>query len=230
MEFILICNTKGIIEEILSDKSNEMEVGKSLFPFVDHFSVSKILTFFQTVGTTKHVLNWDINFQFQEKIKSLSVSGIFHQNQIILQAFEPKEISNQFLEELTDMNNQQNNLLRQSIKENYQHKSSDELELKNTQLKNEIQQLKKLLIQQNQYNDQLAYQLEEIKTERTHNKEELDNALSLCCAEIQASVKRIKLDYLNETHLSEDEVYEIVDQIEIMQSYLQPLTVNRYEQ
>ncbi len=229
MEFILICNTKGIIEEILSDKSNEMEVGKSLFPFVDHFSVSKILTFFQTVGTTKHVLNWDINFQFQGKIKSLSVSGIFHQNQIILQAFEPKDTSNKFLEDLTDMNNQQNNLLRQSIKENYQHKSNDELELKNTQLKNEIQQLKKLLIQQNQYNDQITSQLEEIKTEEIQKKEKLDDTLTLCCAEINESIKRIKQDYLNETHLYEDEVYEIVDQIEIIQSYLQPLTVNNYE-
>ena len=229
MEFILICNTKGIIEEILSDKSNEMEIGKSLFPFVDHFSVSKILTFFQTVGTTKHVLNWDINFQFKEKIKSLSVSGIYHQNQIILQAFEQKNSSNQFLEELTDMNNQQNNLLRQSIKENYQHKSTNELEQKNTQLKNEIQQLKKLLIHQNKHNDQLAYQLEAIKTEHTHNNEELENAFSLCCAEIQASVKRIKQDYLNETQLSEDELYEIESQIEIIQSYLQPLTVNNYE-
>jgi hypothetical protein len=226
MEFVLICNTQGIIEEIIHDSSHELETGHSLFPFVDHFSVSKILTFFQTINATKHVSNWDINFQFKEKIKSFSVNGILHQNQIILQAFEVNDATNHFLEELTEINNQQNNLLRQSIKENYQNKPANELELKNTQLKNEIQQLKKLLIQQNQQKDQLVYQLEEIKTEQTHNKEQLDNALSLCCAEINASIKRIKQDYLKETHHSEDEVYEIIDQIEIIQSHLQPLTVN----
>lgn len=224
MEFVLICNTQGIIEEIIHDSSHELETGHSLFPFVDHFSVSKILTFFQTIGATKHVSNWDINFQFKEKIKSFSVNGVLHQNQIILQAFEVNDASNHFLEELSEMNNQQNNLLRQSIKENYQTKPVSVIQHQNTQLKNELHQLKKKVIQLNQEKDKLLYNLTEEKNQSTIEKEYIENTISLACEEMQASIKRIKQDYLTETHQYENEVYEIIDQLNKVQFSLQALT------
>lgn len=224
MEFVLICNTQGIIEEIISDSSHQMETGHSLFPFVDHFSVSKILTFFQTVGATKHVSNWDINFQFKEKIKSFSVNGVLHQNQIILQAFEVNDASNHFLEELTEMNNQQNNLLRQSIKENYQNKQSDGLFQQNTQLKNEIHQLRKKIIQLNKEQDNLLREITIEKNQHLSENTSLENSILMACEEIQAAVQRIKQDYINTTHQYECEVYEIIDQLTKIQFHIQTLT------
>ena len=219
MEFVIVCSEKGIIQEIIQDSTKQLTVGNSLFPFVDSFSIPKILTFYQELENKGSALNWEINFCVEEHIVAFVISGMIRKDEMQIFGYTTSDETDQVINRLSELSNEQSTLLRSSIKENIKNKvfssKQDDLEVLNS-LKNENKWLKKQLIEVNQISDkQIESKLiscNKINQQLVNSREKLE----LIYDELVYSVDLITEDYTNKKFSKQKELEEISNQLNLL--------------
>lgn len=223
MEFVIVCSEKGIIQEIIKDSTNELTIGNSLFPFVDSFSIPKILTFYQEIQQNGSALNWEVNFCVNESLCSFTISGIFRANEIQIFGYTASDNTEKVINDLSDLSNQQSLLLRSSIKENIKNTKLSEQEDGQIQLlalKNENKWLKKQWISANQEVDK---QIESKLSGFNAMKAQLPilhEKLELIHDELAYSVQLITEDYAANVLSRRNELSEITAQLNMFNELL----------
>ncbi len=113
------CTRNGEILEVLRNDFRFLIAGyqTSLKYFVDQDSYTKFTSFLKDVTGSESTLNWEINCSHQQQIKTFIFSGLVLEDQLLIVITENKSQTDQLLEEILKINNQQTNLLREAIKE-----------------------------------------------------------------------------------------------------------------
>ncbi len=216
MEFALVCNEKGIVQEITLDTSSQLTIGNSLFPFVDSFSIPKILTFYQEIENKGIALNWEINFCFEDMLIALVVSGIKRNKEIQIFGYSAHDNNQKIIDELSAINNSQSLLLRSSIKENIKHAVQRDPESDKAfilSLQNENRLLKNQVISSSRiFEKQLNEQEHKIKL-LLKKDNELKEELLIIYDEIKCSTELIIKDYRQAVFTKQGELEEIQSQL-----------------
>jgi hypothetical protein len=224
MEFAIVCNEKGIVQEITLDTSCQLTIGNSLFPFVDSFSIPKILTFYQEIENKRIALNWEINFCFEDKLIALVVSGIKRNNELQIFGYSAHDDNQKIIDELSAINNSQSLLLRSSIKENLKHaiqrnpQSDKEIIVS---LQNENNLLKNQVISSSRIFEKQLYDKEQQLKIAQKKEKELKEELLLIYDEIKCSTELISKDYQQEVFTKQGELEEIQSQLFELNSLLE---------
>ncbi len=145
MEFALVITHEGQIIEIFKDDFNFFQINVALIHKVDVYSRGKFLNFLKEVQKHTFLSDWEINILFQEELIGVKFSGIYTHDTIIVTGTSIKSSDATFLDEFSELNNQQNTFLREQIKELHKIQSSQKNDwiVENTALKKEISYLKK---------------------------------------------------------------------------------------
>lgn len=197
----IFCKQDGTINEILLDQINLPDYISPSQPFIslfDNDSINKAQLFFSTLKYQKSALDWELNINHDNKIKTLSFSGCLSDNELIIIAVTSKDYIDDFYEQLVKLNNKHIDLLKCIYHEKISTKSEqlqkekllyEELARVNNELVNTQRELAKKNIQLKVLND------------------EKNRFLGIASHDLMTPLSTINtyLEFLNEDDLTEDE-------------------------
>ena len=146
--FAVLCNENRIIREVIRNELDEGDTivpGNSLTGIIDEDSIEKYFHFLTTLRRDHALYDWDINIRSGGKIDPLYfVGGVFDGNMLIV-ASASKSQADFYYAELLRMNNEQTDMLRETIKEKTDRTYFEQL----TELNNELADLQRDLHKKN---------------------------------------------------------------------------------
>ena len=115
--FIVRCDQTSLIKDILQDNESLFTKGNLLLKYTEISSYGKLLSFFKEVKTKGTSIGWELNLQFKNRYRSLYLAGIYEDDiYTVIGTSDVKETRNYF-NDLMVMSNQQQNVLREALKE-----------------------------------------------------------------------------------------------------------------
>lgn len=133
-DIVIVCDLKGIIVRIIKSDLGWAAfpmIGQSIVDSADNGSKSKMIRFLYEVIDMHKALNWEINLNIRNQLKTVSISGEQIDNKhICLGIVSKPEILN-YYEEIMAINNEQLNEIRKlsklksSVEEEYEKKIKD---------------------------------------------------------------------------------------------------------
>lgn len=119
-QFSIFCDFEGNVTEILQDDSHVLQtslVGSLLFSIVVPGDLDKILNFFLELKRKKTAIGWEINITTQAGAETFSFFGGIFDDQVGIAAATTKNGAQLLFTELTRINNEQANIIRELTKE-----------------------------------------------------------------------------------------------------------------
>jgi two-component system, OmpR family, sensor kinase len=148
--YVFICNTEGVIKEVIQDsmKSNLTPMpGKGIVSLVIPDDAGKCLTFLMEIKNKRMVFDWEMDIPVDDEIKPAYFFGGAYQDNFFIGAARKREDTDRFFEEFMRMNNEQTNLIRNSIKD---QQENEKLYFELSKLNNELINLQRDLNKKNQ--------------------------------------------------------------------------------
>ena len=115
--FILRCDQTSFIKDILQDNESLFKVGDLLLKYTEISSYGKLLSFFKEVKSKGTSIGWELNLQFNKRYRSLYLAGIFEDDIYTVIGTSDVEETRNYFNDLMVMSNQQQNVLREALKE-----------------------------------------------------------------------------------------------------------------
>ena len=119
--FSIYCNMEGLVTEILQDEDHLLPfsmIGNMLFSIVVPGDLDKILNFFLELKKNRNAIGWEINVTTRAGAKTFSFFGGIFDGRIGIAAATTKNGAEQLYNGLTQVNNEQTNIIRALSKEN----------------------------------------------------------------------------------------------------------------
>lgn len=128
-DLVVVCDVKGIVQRIVKNNLSLATfpiIGQSILNYADPSCKRKTIKFFHQVLDLHTSLNWEINLKVHNKLRTFSVSGVSIDYKYILLGFiDDPEILHLY-DEISKVNNEQMNKIRELYKENaYKAKTSE---------------------------------------------------------------------------------------------------------
>ena len=145
---IITCDARGIIEEIICNSLLDCKrdiLLKHFFDIVDPESRSRAQNFLDIINMNKSIFNYEINIILEDKIQPLSFGGISYKGQILIIATNENSIMNKLFEEMSLINNEQANIIRNLFKKTERFSGSGNSDIESNAF-NQISQLNNELI------------------------------------------------------------------------------------
>jgi signal transduction histidine kinase len=156
--FAVICDERGIINEILRDDFNiipEYGEGKLFFSIVDSENRSKAMRFMADIKAEKVAFDYQMNIMVSETLKTFSFIGILVDDNFLIIGAGNYQEAIEFTNFLQEVNNEQANMIRQLVKEKgelkkQKEKTGEELSLNDlSELNNELINLQREMSKKN---------------------------------------------------------------------------------
>jgi hypothetical protein len=204
MSFALILNKEGLITSIIKDTSSHFTIGTSIINSIDSFSKTKFLALLNRLISQKAEHDVEINFKWNEIIKGYRINAIHLEQNILLSGTSKKSKEIEIIEEFSEINSEQNQFLRNQIKQVQKiHQTHEEnFAVENIQLKKEISFIKKELVKKNHEIQKSENQIKTIKNEFFELIDEIKSSLIL-----------IQTDYLQHSFNNENQILEIKEML-----------------
>ena len=125
----LNCNLQGTIQQVVRDDlglTSPDTPGQSLFSLLESACVDKAALFLHTLNEQAATFDWELNIRLEDQRFTLLFSGCKTTNALLIVASSSQAESNQFYQELVNINNEQTNQLRDLIKAQVSDKSSED--------------------------------------------------------------------------------------------------------
>jgi len=119
--FSIYCNMEGLVTEILQDEDHLLPfsmIGNMLFSIVVPGDLDKILNFFLELKKNRNAIGWEINITTRAGAETFSFFGGIFDGRIGIAAAKTKNGAEQLYIGLTQVNNEQTNIIRALSKEN----------------------------------------------------------------------------------------------------------------
>ena len=119
--FSIFCNMEGFVTEILQDEDHLLPlsmIGNMLFTIVVPGDLDKILNFFLEMKKNRNAIGWEINITTRAGAETFSFFGGIFDGRIGIAAAKTKNRAEQLYNGLTQVNNEQTNIIRALSKEN----------------------------------------------------------------------------------------------------------------
>lgn len=209
MEFALILNQDGLILDVLKDDTSLLKINTPFILSVDIYSRAKFLNFLRDIKVSTFLNDWELNFLINKELAGVQLNGVCAGETIVLSGTTKKSNEAEYIDEFSEMNNQQNAFLREQIKALHKFQSTYKNEWieENVTLKKEVTFLKKELLDRNNTNEQLANQIELTKKHLSKMKEDYFEVSD----EIRSSLQLLQRDYELCVHQNEEQIIEIKD-------------------
>jgi hypothetical protein len=209
MELALNLNQDGLILDVLKDDQILCKKGLPFVQLVDIYSRGKFLNFLREIKTAIFLNDWEVNLLIEDELIGLKLSGVSFDNKVILTGTSSKSTEAEYIDEFSEMNNQQNAFLREQIKALHKMQSTQKNEWieENQTLKKEVSFLKKELVERNQTNELLSNEIKNSKIQISKLKDDYWDVSD----EIRSSLQLIQRDYEICDQKNEDQIFEIKD-------------------
>ncbi len=195
---VFTCDGNGIVQDILRDDLKVLTsdlIGKSIISLLDPSALAKGRVFWQNLKAHAAAFDWELTFKLDGQVRVLYVAAGKVWDQVLVVATPSRGgITTAFYEELMQINNEQVNLLRSTLKDqskllqaNKECESRDEkfyTEL--TRLNNELVTMHRKLAKENAERKRLQDQLQEY----TENLEQM----------VQDKVRELELERAKVIH------------------------------
>jgi signal transduction histidine kinase len=154
----VVCDPYGRILRILKNDlpdSLELPSDGSLTSVIDDNSMQKFFTFLYRMRREKALYDWSINVRGTQEVLELYFVGGMNGDEMIIVASTSKKVAGSYFEEVMRMNNEQTNLIRETMKQRSEAPSADaggeEREIYDdfTRLNNELANLQRDLQKKN---------------------------------------------------------------------------------
>ncbi len=119
--FVLWCDDSANVLEVIRKGKLNIGVGENLNNYVHEDSRYKFDNLLKKVKSEKMQYGWEINFRTEGQIKQLFLTGIYRDNQTCLIALNDLSDTANYVEEMLQLNNEQNNHIRDLLKQNNQY-------------------------------------------------------------------------------------------------------------
>jgi hypothetical protein len=209
MELALNLNLDGLILDVLKDDKIVFEKGLPFVQIVDIYSRGKFLNFLREIKSAIFLNDWEINLLISDELVGVKLSGVCFEDRVVLIGTSTKSAEAEYIDEFSEMNNQQNAFLREQIKALHKIQSTQKNDWieENQILKKEVSFLKKELVDRNHTNEQLSNEIKNSKVQLSKLKEGYWDVSD----EIRSSLQLLQRDYEICEQQNEDQIFEIKD-------------------
>jgi len=220
----LFCSREGQIHEVLRDDFQLItdENLTDLEDYVDQDSSQKLIGFLIEVNRLGSALNWEINCSYQEMVQTFIFSGLVLEDQMLIVLTERKSQTDQLLEEILRINNQQTNLLRETIQEKQKILASQQND--EQQVFDQISELNNELVSLQRTVEKQRAELERLNAQKDHflgmAAHDLRNPLGAIMSfsefledDLQAVLSQDQAEFLEIIHSSSRYMLDLVDDL-----------------
>lgn len=113
------CNLDGEVIEFIHknvELKNEVYIGKPFYTLLDSGSWEKCHEFLKNILDKKVALDWEMNISFKGKVTVMYFSGFLVEDKLLIFGVGSRDETTLFIEEISNINNQQLNSLRMAMK------------------------------------------------------------------------------------------------------------------
>lgn len=118
--FIILCDSAGLILEVLADHTGLLDAykpGQPLALFFDSSSVDKALQFMQAIRKNQAAFDWELDIRDQDRLVTMFFAGVlFEEKLLIMASVSRSKVVLSFYEEIMRISHEQNNQLRSMLK------------------------------------------------------------------------------------------------------------------
>jgi signal transduction histidine kinase len=150
--FALLCDTHGNVTNVLNDSLGLGAVIQPGMPFARLAapgSLGKALSFVTEINAQGAAFDWEVNILAGEQIKTLRFTGGKMNDALLIVGAENNKFALKLYEEIVQMSNEQNNLLRAALKENSRIEHDDSQYDEISRLNNELVSIQRELAKKN---------------------------------------------------------------------------------
>ncbi|MFO7850165.1 MAG: HAMP domain-containing sensor histidine kinase [Spirochaetia bacterium] len=117
----VICDPLGRVRKVLRNelcRSLKLESGTPLTSVIDPDSIQKFFTFLYRLREEQALYDWSINVVCNDSVLELFFVGGVNEDEILIVASTSKKNAGTYFTELVQMNNEQTNIIRSTMKQN----------------------------------------------------------------------------------------------------------------